>query len=196
MASNRKTASGVRSALLMIVLSLGLSGCQSCRTLGERLGLVGRAVPTVESEVPQPPVVATPLQTPGPVVQEKKVSEVAERPTQPPQVEEALKTVYFDYDSSVLREDARRTLDQNVAWLKANPGVRIQIEGHCDERGTEEYNLALGQRRADAVKQYLIKSGIEESRLFTISYGKARPVDPGHNETAWAKNRRAQFSRY
>ena len=96
----------------------------------------------------------------------------------------------------MLRDDARKALDRNVEWLKANPTVRVQIEGHCDERGTEEYNLHLGERRANSVKQYLVKSGLDAARLFTISYGESRPVDPGHSEAAWAKNRRAQFARY
>jgi len=139
--------------------------------------------------MPKPPVIPVePL--------EKVKAPESVRPTKEPTVEEALRSVYFDYDSAVLREDARKTLDENINWLKANPNVRVQIEGHCDERGTEEYNLALGERRANAAKQYLIKNGIDASRLFTISYGESRPVDPGHDEGAWSKNRRAQFARY
>jgi len=77
--------------------------------------------------------------------------------------------------------------------MKKNPGAKVQIEGHCDERGTPEYNLALGQRRADSTKKYLVNLGIDGSRLSTISYGEEKPADPGHNEAAWAKNRRAVF---
>jgi len=104
-----------------------------------------------------------------------------------------LGTVYFDFDKYELRSDARDTLAANAEWLKSNPGIQIQIEGHCDERGTDEYNLALGERRANAVKSYLVSLGVGDARLFTISYGEEMPADTGHNRDAWAKNRRAQF---
>ncbi|MBM3333879.1 peptidoglycan-associated lipoprotein Pal [Candidatus Sumerlaeota bacterium] len=155
----------------------------------------GAPPPLPEQIQPESPPMPKPPVTPVEPIQPVRVPEPT-RPTKEPTVEEALKSVYFDYDSAVLRDDARATLDENITWLKANSTVRVQIEGHCDERGTEEYNLALGERRANAAKQYLIKNGIDASRLFTISYGESRPVDPGHNETAWAKNRRAQFARY
>jgi len=184
----------VRYALLFVGLSVGLSGCASCKSAWSKIWPFGHKPPVVALEAPQPPVVATPQPTPVQVPTPQVTEPV--RPEKAPTPEEALKPVYFDFDSSVLRDDARRTLDQDVEWLKANPTVRVQVEGHCDERGTEEYNLHLGERRANAVKQYLVKSGIDQARLFTISYGKDRPVDPGHNEAAWAKNRRAQFSRY
>ncbi|MBI4595310.1 MAG: peptidoglycan-associated lipoprotein Pal [Candidatus Tectomicrobia bacterium] len=105
----------------------------------------------------------------------------------------ALADVNFDYDKANLSEVARQALAKNGAWLKDNKNVEILIEGHCDERGTEEYNLALGEKRAMTVKSYLVTLGIDANRLFTISYGKEKPVDPGHNDTAWAKNRRAHF---
>ncbi len=106
-----------------------------------------------------------------------------------------LETVYFDYDSSSLRPDAIATLQKNAEKIKQVPGVIIQLAGHCDERGTQEYNLALGERRALAVRDYLIKLGIPGERLVTISYGEEFPADPGHNESAWAKNRRVEFNR-
>jgi len=112
--------------------------------------------------------------------------------TMPADVSE-LGTVYFDFDKYDLRPDARDTLAANAEWLKSNSGIQIQIEGHCDERGTVEYNLALGERRANAVKSYLVSLGVDDARLFTISYGEEMPADPGHNQEAWAKNRRAQF---
>ena len=102
-----------------------------------------------------------------------------------------LKTVYFGYDKDDLTEAARATLRQNANWLKANPQWNVILEGHCDERGTIEYNLALGQRRANAVRSYLASLGVEAARVRTVSYGEERPVDHGHNEAAWAKNRRA-----
>ena len=99
--------------------------------------------------------------------------------------------VFFGTDIYSLDDQARRTLDGQAAWLMAHPSVSVTIEGHCDERGTREYNLALGDRRANAVKDYLQAKGIAASRMTTISYGKERPVALGSNEEAWAQNRRA-----
>jgi peptidoglycan-associated lipoprotein len=101
--------------------------------------------------------------------------------------------INFDFDKYDLRTDARSILDRKMAFLNQNSSVRAQIEGHCDERGTNAYNMALGERRANAAKQYLSTGGINPARLSTISYGEERPLDPGHNEAAWAKNRRAHF---
>ncbi|HAM39098.1 MAG TPA: peptidoglycan-associated lipoprotein Pal [Elusimicrobia bacterium] len=103
-----------------------------------------------------------------------------------------LGTVYFDFDSAMLKEEARSILFKNSKWLKNNPEVAIVIEGHCDEKGSTDYNMALGDRRAKSVKSYLMKLGIEEKRIETISYGEEMPVDYGHYESAWAKNRRAE----
>jgi peptidoglycan-associated lipoprotein len=99
--------------------------------------------------------------------------------------------VYFDFDSSAVREDGRATLSKQAAWLKQYTNYPITIEGHCDERGTREYNLALGERRANAVRQYLIAQGLPADRIKTISYGKERPEVVGSDEGAWARNRRA-----
>ena len=104
-----------------------------------------------------------------------------------------LQDVYFDYDRSDIRPETRRILAENAEWLKKYPRVKVQIEGHCDERGTVEYNLGLGQRRGTSVRAYISALGISSQRLFTISYGEEQPVDPGHDEGAWAKNRRAHF---
>ena len=98
--------------------------------------------------------------------------------------------VFFDFDKYDLESDAQATLKRQVAWLKQNPNVSITVEGHCDERGTREYNLALGERRANAVKDYLVALGIEAGRVATISYGKERMAVLGSNEWAWAQNRR------
>jgi peptidoglycan-associated lipoprotein len=105
-----------------------------------------------------------------------------------------LGTVYFEYDKADLRPDALDQLKKNTAWMKANPVYRILIAGNCDERGTVEYNLALGERRAVAAKNYLVTAGIDASRIETISYGEEHPADPGHSEAAWAKNRRDDFT--
>lgn len=99
--------------------------------------------------------------------------------------------VFFDYDSVVLNPEATSVLDGQAAWLKQYPDVVITIEGHADERGTREYNLALGDRRANAVRNYLMALGIDQERILTISYGEERPADPGNDESAWAQNRRA-----
>ncbi|MBL6768173.1 MAG: peptidoglycan-associated lipoprotein Pal [Alphaproteobacteria bacterium] len=100
-------------------------------------------------------------------------------------------TVYFGYDESTLSAEAQATLDRQAAFLKANPTIRIVIEGHCDERGTREYNLALGDRRASAARDYLVAKGVNASRLTTISYGKERPAVGGSNDTSYALNRRS-----
>lgn len=99
--------------------------------------------------------------------------------------------VFFDTDSSTVREDGRQTLNRQAEWLKKYGNYQITVEGHCDERGTREYNLALGERRANAARQYLIAQGIPASRLKTVSYGKERPDPVGSDEAAWARNRRA-----
>ena len=102
-----------------------------------------------------------------------------------------LKDIHFDFDKYNIRPGDTGILKENAALLKKNPKIKIQIEGHCDERGTVEYNLALGERRANNTKKYLVSLGVSADRISTISYGKERPLDPGHNEEAWAKNRRA-----
>jgi peptidoglycan-associated lipoprotein len=102
-----------------------------------------------------------------------------------------LKDIHFDFDKYDIRPGDAEILKENAALLMKYPKVKIQIEGHCDERGTVEYNLALGERRASNTKEYLLSLGITADRISTISYGKERPLDPGHNEEAWAKNRRA-----
>ena len=104
-----------------------------------------------------------------------------------------LKDIRFDFDKYDIRPEDTEILKENAALLKKYPNVKIQIEGHCDERGTTEYNVALGERRANSTKRYLLSLGISTDRLSTISYGEEKPVDPGHTEEAWAKNRRAHF---
>ena len=101
--------------------------------------------------------------------------------------------VHFAFDSSLLNIEAERILEQKAVWLQDNGDASVQIEGHCDERGTSAYNLALGERRANAVQEYLTVLGVDPSRLSSISYGEEQPLDPGHDETAWSRNRRAHF---
>jgi peptidoglycan-associated lipoprotein len=183
---------GVAVALLF---SSGISGCAK-KQLKEEGG-------KVESQKPME--VEKPKEAPGkkgPSEEEMKREAAKEAPPGPKEqpepveaarAEKALKDVYYDFDKYDIKPAEAKKLQDNAAWIKANPKVLVTIEGHCDERGTVEYNLALGERRAEAAKRYLISLGVKASRLKTISYGKSKPVDPGHDEAAWAKNRRAHF---
>lgn len=101
--------------------------------------------------------------------------------------------IFFEFDQFTLTADARDQLARNADYMKANAGLRVRIEGHCDERGSDEYNLALGERRASATKNYMVSLGVDPGRLTIISYGEEMPLDPGRSESAWAKNRRAEF---
>jgi len=152
-----------------------------------------------------PPPEPQPVTTPEPKIETQPPKQVEEGfKTQEPEkapipstaaelnAQEVLKTIYFDYDKSDLTDTARTTLRQNADWLKANSQWNAVIEGHCDERGTIEYNLALGQRRANAVREYLTSLGVPAAGLRVVSYGEERAADPGHTEASWAKNRRAE----
>jgi len=143
----------------------------ACETTPETGG-TGTGTSTATSTAP-----STATRGPAPGSKEDFVANVGDR-------------VFFAYDKSDLSADARRTLDRQAAWLKQWSNQRLTVEGHCDERGTREYNLALGERRANAAKDYLVASGVSASRLSTISYGKERPVVLGANEAAFAQNRR------
>lgn len=105
----------------------------------------------------------------------------------------ALTAIHFDFDKSNIREPDASILDANAAWLTANPQYLVLIEGHCDERGTNEYNVVLGERRANATRNYLVARGVAASRILTISYGEERPECTDHNETCWVRNRQARF---
>lgn len=106
---------------------------------------------------------------------------------------DGLKTVFFDYDKSTISAEAKKTIQGNVEWMRKNAGTKVQIEGHCDNRGSIEYNVALGERRANAVKDYMMSLGIAGNRLATISYGEEKPLVSSENESAWKRNRRANF---
>ncbi|MCA1765712.1 MAG: peptidoglycan-associated lipoprotein Pal [Desulfobulbaceae bacterium] len=101
--------------------------------------------------------------------------------------------VYFDFDKSVIKSDQVDRMEKNAVFMEENPGLKVQVEGNCDERGTNEYNMALGQRRAISGKKYLVNLGIPETRLSTISYGEERPINFGHDELSWSQNRRDDF---
>ena len=108
--------------------------------------------------------------------------------------EKPLEMVHFDYDKYFIREDAKPVLDKDAAWMKKFKTVKVLIEGHCDERGTEEYNLALGEKRAKSAMDYLASLGVGSDRMKIISYGKSQPLAAGHDEASWQMNRRAQFT--
>ena len=104
-----------------------------------------------------------------------------------------IRDAFFEYAEATLSSDAQAALTTSANWLKSNPKYNLLVEGHCDERGTEQYNLALGDKRAQQAKDYLVASGVDASRIRTVSYGEERPFDPGHDESAWSQNRRAHL---
>ena len=149
-------------------------------------GCASRKKVTTAQVEPQAPPAETKPETPPPA---------QETPRQAPPQEEmlSLADAFFDFDDFTLRSDAKSALTNNGKYLDRNSSGSVVVEGHCDERGSVEYNLALGEKRARAAKEFLVSYGIASSRLTTISYGKERPFDPGHEEESWAKNRRAHF---
>jgi peptidoglycan-associated lipoprotein len=158
----------------------------------------GKAAP--EEPAPQPEPAAEPAPTPAPVddsaererlEKERMAREAAERARTV--AADLAAMINFDYDQAVVRQADQATLDRKAAIMAANPGVKIRIAGHADERGSDEYNLALGNRRAAAAKRYLQNKGVDASRLDVVSYGEERPLNPGNDETAYAQNRRDEF---
>ena len=145
-----------------------------------------------KTETPPPPVTKQEERRPEPRVTEKApVEKTEEKVTLR---ESDLNTIYFDYDKSVIKADQRSRLEKNAQLLKDNPSVKLLLEGHCDERGSNEYNIALGDRRAKSVQRFLSDYGISSSRVQTVSYGEERPASSGHNESAWSQNRRCEFT--
>ena len=138
--------------------------------------------------IPLPPGTEAILPPLSPL-REQPVAQVAQLAAK----ESPLKDIFFDFDKAEIRPDAKGLLTGDIAWLKAHLKAVITIEGHCDERGTSEYNLGLGERRAKATKDYLVASGIDGKRIATVSYGKERPFVLGHDESAWKWNRKAHF---
>lgn len=189
-----------RRAVLVAVLLMGAAGLAGCPKRPE-VGQAGPGAIGPQAGVPAAPPSAAPGPRAGdiPVTRPAPPAEVPVspmRPTAPVAPTPAavpLQDIFFDYDKATIRDDQKAALNQDLAWLKANAGVKITIEGHADERGTNEYNLALGERRAKATKDYLIAAGIDAARIATISYGEERPFVLGHDETAWKWNRRAHF---
>lgn len=173
------------TALHSVVFSalLGLAGCSST-TAKPELSSPAPATPPAESKAKPAPIPATGRSS----LEAFQRGESTATPASSP-----LKEVYFDFDRYELRADARETLKANGDWLKTNPSVVVEIEGHCDERGTNEYNMALGAKRAQAAMDYLITRGVAANRLSTISYGEEVPVCEEHTEECWAKNPRDRF---
>lgn len=127
-------------------------------------------------------------------IEEDGFLELTERAPAGPKLQiPELTTVYFDFDTSIIRTDQEWTLRNNAEYLLVHPEVRVEVQGHCDERGTESYNLALGDRRAQSVRAYLTAAGVEPERVYTISYGEAVPAAEGQTEAAYSQNRRAEF---
>jgi peptidoglycan-associated lipoprotein len=137
-------------------------------------------------KVEKPAVVEEPKLTEVEIFQQKSLEEINS--------EAPMNNIHFDFDKYFIRDDAKPVLELNAVWLKKWNSVKVLIEGHCDERGTEEYNLALGEKRAKSTFDYLVSLGISSDRIQIISFGKSQPLDMGHNEIAWQKNRRAQFT--
>jgi peptidoglycan-associated lipoprotein len=187
----------IRSVSSAVVLGLALASLV--------VGACGTKKPPVARPLPPPPPVTTPDAPPAP----PPAAPIRDAPLVPaPAVVEdpmitrsiddlnrdsPMRPVFFDYDSADLSAGARAVLDANAGTLKTYPSWVITIEGHCDERGTAEYNLSLGERRAVSAQSYLVSLGNPADRLRTVSYGKEFPFDPGHDEPAWAKNRRAHL---
>jgi peptidoglycan-associated lipoprotein len=168
-------------------------------------GACHKKVPPVARPIPPPPPVTAPaepvrppappapaqepIQPPAPIVEDKMLTASLDEINK----NSPLRPIFFEYDSSDVSQEAQRTLEANAEVIKKYKSWVITIEGHCDERGTAEYNLALGERRSVSARTYLVSLGIPAERLRVVSYGKEFPFDPGHNEEAWAKNRRDHF---
>ena len=171
----KKRSLGLVLLVALIGITLGGCGCFMQAQKGET-----------------PPPAAPPAVVKAP--EAKPVVPVAPPPAAKPAATVVLmKDINFDFDKYNIREKDAAILKENTAWFKANAGKKARVEGHCDERGTVEYNLVLGQKRADSAKNFLVNLGVDGKFLETVSYGKEQPLDPGHNEAAWAKNRRAHF---
>jgi peptidoglycan-associated lipoprotein len=172
--------------IFVLVIAVALSFTAACKKKPKEVPPPPPQVkeqPKVEPVAP--PVVKEPVLSEEEIFLQKSLEQINR--------EKPLATIYFDYDKALIRDDAKPVLETNAGWLTKFKTIKILIEGHCDERGTEEYNLALGEKRAKATMDYLGNMGVAAVRMKVISYGKSQPVDPGHDEIAWQKNRRAQF---
>jgi peptidoglycan-associated lipoprotein len=173
----------------------GKKGPATATTTASQLTNTVPDVPTVTNTTPETKVDTQPpdfVQEPAKPAIEALPADI-EKLNQAVQERGLIRDPFFGYDESTLSADAQAALTSSASWLKANPNYGLLVEGHCDERGTEQYNLALGDRRASIVRDYLVTLGVDTGRIRTVSYGEERPFDPGHNEAAWSKNRRAHL---
>lgn len=173
--------------LVLSCLALAAGGCAKKQVVQEDEGLAQGDAAATQG----PASTTTTAPAPTPVPQESVITD--QSLTDSAKDMKPFETVYFDLDSYVLRQDARDALDKNARWMLKNATGDVRLEGHCDERGSDEYNLALGEKRAMAARNYLVTLGVPAARLETVSYGKEKPADQGHDEAAWAKNRRVDF---
>jgi len=167
---------------IVALMSVGCAKKQTVKSEGTETPTAASAPAPIAEEPmkePPPPITVAPAMPPGVAVTEEKISQFDD--------------VRFDFDKSEVREEGRKACAVVADYLKKHPQAKMQIEGHCDDRGTAEYNMALGERRATAVMTYLVSLGVPKAALSTVSFGKEKPLDPAHNEEAWAKNRRAHF---
>jgi peptidoglycan-associated lipoprotein len=175
---------------VVALMSVGCAKKQTVKSEGAKTPSAADSAPAAVGEAPMTEAQPAPAEpTPAEQLASAAQAGVAATEERPSRFDDVL----FDFDKSEVREDGRRTSQVVADYMKQNPRAKLQIEGHCDERGTAEYNLALGERRATAVMTYLVSLGVPRAALSTVSYGKEKPLDPGHDEEAWAKNRRAHF---
>jgi len=185
---------------VLLVLALIATGCAKKEVVrsNEEAGKTAEApapAPKPESIVSEPIKPETPPQEAPPPAAgtQTAMAEAAAGVAATEEKASQFDDIHFDFDKSFVREDAKPSLAKVADYLKKNAAAKVQIEGHCDERGTAEYNMALGARRAESARKYLLSLGVKTAALSTVSYGKEKPLDPGHTEDAWAKNRRGHF---
>jgi peptidoglycan-associated lipoprotein len=174
---------GTAVLAVMMLCALGCAKKQEVKST--------EAAPVVQEKAAPGGIVSEPLKPEAPAAGETQVAAAGVAVTQ--EKPSPFGDIHFDFDKSFIREDAKPILSGVADQLKKNKGLRLLIEGHCDERGTSEYNMALGDRRAESARAYLVSLGVPASAISTVSFGKEKPLDPGHNEAAWAKNRRDHF---
>jgi peptidoglycan-associated lipoprotein len=176
-----------KTMIVMLVLAFALGSVFTLASCAKKVGKVEEpgkpAAPTAAPAAPAPMAPAAPSTKPVEDATAMRAAIQAFESTH----------VYFDYDKSDIKAEAKPVLEKKAEFLRANASYKVTIEGYCDERGTNEYNMALGDRRAKSAMKYLNALGISANRMSTVSYGEEKPADPGHNEAAWAKNRRDEF---
>ncbi len=175
-----------KAIILTMVIALALGFTASCKKKVQ-------TTPTAPQAQEQPPAAkvdeSAKVSQPAMSEEELFLSKTLDQINQ----EKPLALIYFDFDKYDIRPDAKPAVEQDAAWLQKFKTAKVLVEGHADERGTEDYNLALGEKRANSVMDYLVSLGVAPDRMKVISYGKSQPLDPGHDEAAWQKNRRVQF---